>query len=350
LKSRQSMAEQPHFQGEPPKVRDDTAESSRTGELAINTDIVITGLVGAKELNGQVGTIKNYDPSTGRYGVVTSSNSEKGFNIKRANLISLADHAEQQDTEYNNRRTAAMASSLGHPCPICLDDMSDDGGGRALVCGHRVHRLCWDALLSAKNKEEERSGLPNAAHCPVCRAWQGGECRARTKRWYELTAAQLVTGLLGFIFQSRSVEETGFDAAMEHEAAFVQRRFKLVELAGQKDDAESALNLVLGEIKVAVYAMVARGEKPTQKGLVCEDRTRWREAFTTWLMVYVLPCYPERVGLPEGPNDPVDQVWLPYMMRWINSGGLKVIYDYSEEEAAAEEAKKMGNQGTASKP
>ena len=44
-----------------------------------------------------------------------------------------------------------------------------------------------------------------------------------------------------------------------------------------------------------------------QKGLVCEDRTRWREAFTTWLMVYVLPCYPERVGLPEGPNDPVDQ-------------------------------------------
>ena len=103
------MAEQPHFQGEPPKVRDDTAESSRTGELAINTDIVITGLVGAKELNGQVGTIKNYDPSTGRYGVVTSSNSEKGFNIKRANLISLADHAEQQDTEYNNRRTAAMA-------------------------------------------------------------------------------------------------------------------------------------------------------------------------------------------------------------------------------------------------
>ena len=68
---------------------------------------------------------------------------------------------------------------------------------------HRMDPQCWDALLSAKNKEEERSGLPNAAHCPVCRAWQGGECRARTKRWYELTAAQLVTGLLGFIFQSR---------------------------------------------------------------------------------------------------------------------------------------------------
>ena len=40
-----------------------------------------------------------------------------------------------------------------------------------------------------------------------------------------------------------------------------------VRLAGQKDDAESALNLVLGEIKVAVYAMVARGEKPTQERL-----------------------------------------------------------------------------------
>ena len=52
-----------------------------------------------------------------------------------------------------------------------------------------------------------------------------------------------------------------------------------------------------------------------------------RGAFSTWLMVYVLPCYPERKDDPAGPGDPADQAWLPYLVRWINSGGIKVIFE-----------------------
>ena len=145
-----------------------------------------------------------------------------------------------------------------------------------------------------------------------------------------------------------------------------------------------ALTLVLGEIKAAVDAMVARGEKPSRLGLTYEDRKRWRESFSKWLMVgvlpsnltpspkpnplptpgpnpdpdpdsdpnpypdqvYVLPSYRERVDLPGGPGDPVDQAWQPYMIRWINSGGIKVIFDRDAEEdtahAEAEEARKNG--------
>ena len=148
-------------------------------------------------------------PGAGR-----GSNREKGLSIKRANLICSSEQLEEQDAEYNQRRKAAMSSSEGQPCPICLDDMSDDGGGRALVCGHRVHRKCWDAMLSAHAKDS--SADAPTPHCPVCRAWQGGESTADTssKRWYEQSSEELVTGLLGFMFQSRSVEETGFDGAM----------------------------------------------------------------------------------------------------------------------------------------
>ena len=126
--------------------------------------------------------------------------------------------------------------------------------------------------------------------------------------------------------------------------------------------------------------MSARGEKPSKLGLTYEDRKRWRESFTKWLMVcvlpsnlkpgpqpnpfptpgpgpdpdpdpdsdpnpnpaqlYVLPSYRERVDLPGGPGDPVDHAWLPYFIRWINSGGLKVIFerDREEEDKAHEEA------------
>ena len=148
-------------------------------------------------------------PGAGR-----GSNRGKGLSIKRANLICSSEQLEEQDAEYNQRRKAAMSSSEGQPCPICLDDMSDDGGGRALVCGHRVHRKCWDAMLSAQAKDS--SADAPTPHCPVCRAWQGGESTADTssKRWYEQSSEELVTGLLGFMFQSRTVEETGFDGAM----------------------------------------------------------------------------------------------------------------------------------------
>ena len=44
------------------------------------------------------------------------------------------------------------------------------------------------------------------------------------------------------MFQSRSVEETGLDATMAEELAFVRRRFELVRLAGQEPSATEALN------------------------------------------------------------------------------------------------------------
>ena len=190
------------------------AESDKTAEQ-IGTSVVSAGVASAKELGGQVGEIAS-DATTKRYGVSAGrgSNREKGLTIKRANLICSSEQLEEQDAEYNQRRKAAMSSSEGQPCPICLDDMSDDGGGRALVCGHRVHRKCWDAMLSAQAKDS--SADAPTPHCPVCRAWQGGESTADTssKRWYEQSSEELVTGLLGFMFQSRTVEETGFDGAM----------------------------------------------------------------------------------------------------------------------------------------
>ena len=153
-------------QGRGPAVPDHTTGSAKTVELKVGTGVVITGLASAKELNGN------------------GSDREKGFHIKRANLICCSDQLEEQDIEYNNRRKAAMSSSEGQPCPICLDDMSDDSGGRALACGHRVHRKCWDSMLSAQAKDSSADAL--TPHCPVCRAWQGGESTAEptSKRWY----------------------------------------------------------------------------------------------------------------------------------------------------------------------
>lgn len=81
----------------------------------------------------------------------------------------------------------------------------------ALVCGHRVHRKCWDAMLSAQailpmptppmatptptpnslwmlsGQAKDSSADALTPHCPVCRAWQGGESTAAptSKRWYE---------------------------------------------------------------------------------------------------------------------------------------------------------------------
>ena len=82
------------------------------------------------------------------------------------------------------------------------------------------------------------------------------------------------------------------------------------------------LNITLREISKVV------GPKP-KVGLRLpeEERKRWMDAFSTWLMVYVLPCYPERKDDPAGPGDPADQAWLPYLVRWINSGGIKVIFE-----------------------
>ena len=99
------MAEQ--LRGGPP-VPDHTLGSAKTAELEIGTGVVITGLASAKELNGQVGEIVSYDASTTHYSVITGSNSEKGFNIKRANLICCSEQLEEQDIEYNHRRNAAM--------------------------------------------------------------------------------------------------------------------------------------------------------------------------------------------------------------------------------------------------
>ena len=56
-----------------------------------------------------------------------------------------------------------------------------------------------------------------------------------------------------------------------------------------------------------------------------DEKKRWRDCFTTWLVVYVLPAYPER----GGQGDPADQVWLPYLQRWIYSGGIRLIFEDS---------------------
>ena len=101
------MAEQ--LLGGPP-VPDHTLVSTKTAVITgvVSTGVVITGLASAKELNGQVGEIVSNDASTKDHGVITGSNSEKGFNIKQANLICCSEQLEEQDIEYNHRRNAAM--------------------------------------------------------------------------------------------------------------------------------------------------------------------------------------------------------------------------------------------------
>ena len=174
---------------------------------------------------------------------------------------------------------------------------------------------------------------------------------------------------------------------MADELAFVRGRFERVRLAGQESQTTEALTRVLGEINAAVHAMIARGEKPSRSGLTYEDRKRWREAFWKGLMVcaqrshlkpsprpipvpapgpnpdpdsdpdptpdprpdqvYVLPSRRERGQHAGEAGDAADQAWLPYMLRWINSGGIKVIFDRDEEDRAREEAEEARRRGAA---
>ena len=46
-------------------------------------------------------------------------------------------------------------------------------------------------------------------------------------------------------------------------------------------------------------------------------------------------------------GDAADRAWLPYMLRWINSGGIKVIFDRDEEDRAREEAEEARRKGGA---
>ena len=115
--------------------------------------------------------------------------SKQRVALKRTNLYPVKSGADGHGTQkevvieqdaYERRRKAALASSL--ECPICLEGMQDDHGGRALACGHRVHRSCWDELLAAQQKVTNANEDP-IARCPVCRAWQGGD--HSDQPWYD---------------------------------------------------------------------------------------------------------------------------------------------------------------------
>ena len=59
-------------------------EAAALGELAKDTPVNIVGLLHAVNLNGKEAIIHSYNPTTERYGVVTSSDSETGYNVRRA--------------------------------------------------------------------------------------------------------------------------------------------------------------------------------------------------------------------------------------------------------------------------
>ena len=150
---------------------------------------MITGLANQRELNGAVGHVVSYDATKERYGVEIRCQSKQRVALKRTNLYPVKSGTDghgcqkevviEQDA-YERRRKAALASSL--ECPICLEGMQDDHGGRALACGHRVHRSCWDELLAAQQKVTNANEDP-IARCPVCRAWQGGD--HSDQPWYD---------------------------------------------------------------------------------------------------------------------------------------------------------------------
>ena len=72
------------------------------GELATDTPVNIVGLLHAVNLNGKEAIIHSYNPTTERYGVVTSSDSETGYNVRRANLV---------DSEYAAERAGRAAAA-----------------------------------------------------------------------------------------------------------------------------------------------------------------------------------------------------------------------------------------------
>ncbi len=123
-------------------------------------------------------------------------------------------------------------------------------------CGHWYHFSC-------------QSNKGDVFRCPDCGAWWGSRKALGNTPWYQTDTGDALVHVLSFLYQSRAVAETGNDASLEEEQAFLRGL-----LAPVNSKAEQRATEELAKAQTAVRSAVedVKGDGAPVESLATDER------------------------------------------------------------------------------